>query len=143
MNENIARIDPQDLAEVERLRKLIGLDIYTDHLSNALAAFARGEGEPTPKRLCCGVSIDHDHGDCDGYVFTAADYWRGLRVALDEEAGEHLEVLFSHGVYKDHCSGYEVAFWPCFPASLVLSDLRELVGRDAWLRTDPLGEETA
>lgn len=139
MSDHLARIDPQNLPEVERLRALIGTEIYTDHLSNALAAFARGEGRPAPTRACCGVSIEHDHGDCDGYIFTAADYWRGIRVAFDEEAAEHLEVLFGHGIYKDHCNGYEIHAWPCFPASLVLCDLRDLVGHDLWLRTDFFG----
>lgn len=90
-------------------------------------------------RPCCGVPIDHDHGDCDGYIFTAADYWRGVNVAIEEEAAEHLHTLYHHGIYKDHCNGYEVHAWPCYPASVMLSDLRELVGPDLWLRTDFFG----
>lgn len=140
MSDNIARIDPQDLPEVERLRELIGVDIYTDHLSNALAAFARGEGKPAG-RLCCGVAIDHDHGDCDGYIFTARDYWTGVHLAVSHEADEHVATLYAHGPYRDHCRGYAVHAWPCYPASIMLSDLRELVGAETWARADPFGRD--
>lgn len=89
------------------------------------------------RRGCCNISLQHDHGDCDGYIFTARDYWTGLTVAVSQDAEEHVQTLFAHGPFKDHCKGYEIHAWPCYPASVVMSDLRQLIGRGAWGRVDP------
>lgn len=72
------------------------------------------------------------------HIFTASDYWRGMRVIDElEPVGDHARTLFAHGPHKDHCKGWEVHAWPCFPAEVVLSDLREFIGRDAWAALDP------
>lgn len=94
-----------------------------------------------PKRDCCGFALDHDHGDCDGYIFTARDYWRGM-YALDDSLAhwDDVRTLFDHGPYKDHCGGYEVHAWPCSKAADILSVLREKVGHEAWLRIDYFAE---
>lgn len=97
--------------------------------------------KPAPQSACCGVSIDHDHGDCDGYIFTARDYWRGM-YALDDSLAhwDDVRTLFDHGPYKDHCGGYEVHAWPCSKAADILSVLREEIGHEAWLRIDYFAE---
>lgn len=83
----------------------------------------------------CKWPGEHDHGDTDGYIFTARDYWRGM-YALKDSHWEDIRTLFDHGPYKDHCGGYEVHAWPCHPAGEILAELRGQMTPHEWASID-------
>lgn len=57
-------------------------------------------------------------------TWTASDYQRGIEAARQADWPPHRYfALIEHGIYADHCGGYDVHAWPCLPAAKVLDEL--------------------
>lgn len=55
------------------------------------------------------------------YVFTVRDFPRGISLGRQFADDYMLGTLQRHGPHADHCSGYDVAAWPCMSAKLALT----------------------